>query len=352
MGRPSGDRRQQDIGRRRESADAREGWLLEPSELHSRRAPGNTCLSALRQGGNGTLTDHINDSKGCGGVMRVAPVGLAYPEDSKRAFRVAAEAAALTHGHPSGYLSAGALALIISEMLQGKDLREAIADAQAELPSCEEHDEMSDWLERTLAFADQGREAVTPESIDEFGGGWVGEEALAISLVCALVADDFSDGVKLAVNHSGDSDSTGQIAGAILGLQHGAEGIPARALEELELREAIDELAGELHDRFGAKETLTAYRGAMLGSAVGDALGGAVEFMSTPQIFTKFPGGISRYAAAYGKRGAITDNTQMTLFTAEGLLLADQTGEDDPVENIRQAYLRWLETQTGRSSGF
>jgi len=331
---------------------APDGWLLALPELHSRRAPGNTCLSALRQGGNGTVEDHINDSKGCGGVMRIAPVALAYPRDPKRSFRVAAEAAALTHGHPSGYLSAGALASIMTEVLQGKELCEAIADAQRELPSWDGHEEMSHWLERTLAFAEQGREAVTPESIDEFAAGWVGEEALAIGLICALVADDFSDGVKLAVNHSGDSDSTGQIAGAILGLKLGADGIPARALDELELCDAIDELACQLHERFGDKEMLDAYRGAMLGSAVGDALGGAVEFLSSAQILARFPGWISSYATAYGKRGAITDDTQMTLFTAEGLLLADQAGENDPVESIRRAYLRWLETQTGNSSGY
>jgi len=51
------------------------------------------------------------NSKGCGGVMRVAPVGLVskgfQPEQT---FQLAAEAAACTHGHPSGYLSAGAMA--------------------------------------------------------------------------------------------------------------------------------------------------------------------------------------------------------------------------------------------------
>ena len=60
----------------------RVSWLMDVRELYVRRAPGNTCLSAL--GGRthkseyATIQKPINESKGCGGVMRVAPVGLFY----------------------------------------------------------------------------------------------------------------------------------------------------------------------------------------------------------------------------------------------------------------------------------
>jgi ADP-ribosylglycohydrolase len=56
-----------------------------------------------------------------------------------------------------------------------------------------------------------------PEALVRLGGGWVGEEALAIAVTCAIGAPDFHDGVLAAVNHSGDSDSTGAIAGNLLG---------------------------------------------------------------------------------------------------------------------------------------
>ena len=55
----------------------------------------------------------------------------------------------------------------------------------------------------------------------------------------------------LAVNHSGDSDSTGSIAGNILGLIHGEEGIPARWLEGLEVRDLIAAVATDLWLHFG-----------------------------------------------------------------------------------------------------
>jgi ADP-ribosylglycohydrolase len=60
-------------------------------------------MSALGDGGKGSINHPLNNSKGCGGVMQVAPIGLVSkglkPEQT---FQMAAEAAAFTHGHPSG----------------------------------------------------------------------------------------------------------------------------------------------------------------------------------------------------------------------------------------------------------
>ena len=70
-------------------------------------------------------------------------------------------------------------------------------------------------------------------------------------------------------------------------------------------------------------DTRDRFLGCLLGGAVGDALGAPVEFMSRAAILGKFgPDGITDYAPIYGGLGRITDDTQMTLFTAEGLLRA------------------------------
>jgi len=75
--------------------------------------------------------------------------------------------------------------------------------------------------------------------------------------------------------------------------------------------------------RFSHDEPLTRAARSLEGLSVGDALGAPVEFLSLVDIRRHFgPEGISDYAPAYGRRGAITDDTQMTLFTAEGLLRA------------------------------
>ncbi|MEU4232338.1 ADP-ribosylglycohydrolase family protein [Nonomuraea sp. NPDC026600] len=86
-------------------------------------------------------------------------------------------------------------------------------------------------------------------------------------------------------------------------------------------------------------------RGCLLGGAIGDALGAPIEFHSLREIRKHWGNdGISGYAADWrGKTGLITDDTQMTLFTVEGLTRAETA--DGAVESVRQAYQRWLDTQ-------
>lgn len=225
-----------------------QGWLFQQRPLHSRRAPGNTCVSALR---SKEALEHVNnDSKGCGGVMRIAPVGLfaqrarsyGAPQD---AFKLGAELAALTHGHPTGFLTGGVMAVLILTLANGASLREAIAAAKPLLCAEPGHEETLRAIEMAETLA--GAKLPHEEAIARLGQGWVADEALAISLYCALVADDFRHGVILAVNHDGDSDSTGSITGNLLGTLHGVTAIPPAWLEPLELRDVIAELAEDLY---------------------------------------------------------------------------------------------------------
>jgi ADP-ribosylglycohydrolase len=223
---------------------AQDGWLFQVRGLHSWRAPGNTCLSALRVGLEAPAVA-ANDSKGCGAVMRAAPFGL-FPVlgDAERAFEVAAQCGALTHGHVSGYLSAGHLAATVAGLREGMALPAALAQADAILQRREGHGETSRALAAAYLLAERG--PPSPEALETLGGGWVGEEALAIAVCCALTAEDFAAGVLRAVNHSGDSDSTGAITGNLLGALWGEAAIPPAWLAELELREEIGRLADDL----------------------------------------------------------------------------------------------------------
>jgi len=208
-----------------------DGVLTGYRDLFSLRAPGNSCLSALKSGNFGTTDNPINNSKGCGGVMRMAPVGLMY-EDIEKAFQIGCQCAALTHGHPTGYLASGAFASIISGITSGESLEKGIDDSILILKNTNDSKE-------TLK-----------DIIKKMGEGWIAEEALGISIYCALVAsDDFKKAVLLAVNHSGDSDSTGSITGNILGAMHGTECIPENWLQNLELRELIEETARDLFEQ-------------------------------------------------------------------------------------------------------
>jgi hypothetical protein len=97
-------------------------------------------------------------------------------------------------------------------------------------------------------------------------------------------------------------------------------------------------------------------RASLILGAVGDALGAAVEFMKRDEIVAKYGDspnaikGIQLLDEAYGKKGAITDDTQMTLFAADGLLSAYKRGAERGILGEYSgytlfSYLRWLETQ-------
>jgi len=220
-----------------------DGWLLGVKGLNASRGPGTTCLSALLSRKAGSIDDPLNNSKGCGGVMRVAPAGLAFTGD--KAFSMAAEFAALTHGHPSGYLSAGTLAYIIYCIIEGQEIESAVSHALVELESHKNHQECSTCLRNAISLVDSG--IPDQQAILQIGEGWVGEEALAIAVYCALkYQNDMRGALIAAVNHDGDSDSTGAITGNILGAYLGVSAIPKEWLEKLELREVITQLADDL----------------------------------------------------------------------------------------------------------
>lgn len=243
----------QEISQRGLSAAAKSGWLLQQRKLFSRRSPGTTCLSALHSN-RGKVTRAANDSKGCGGVMRIAPVGMYFAHalirDRNRdrlipgIFATGSDLAAITHGHPSGCLSAGVLAVIVGLVLAGSPLKEAIGAAKDELRNHTSHKETLAAIEQAEALA-QARPRER-SALRVMGKGFVAEEALAMGLYCALSAPDFEDGIILAVNHSGDSDSTGSITGNLLGAAAGVEAIPDRWLANLELRTTIEALADDL----------------------------------------------------------------------------------------------------------
>ncbi len=228
-------------------------WLVNVPALFSRRAPGNTCLSALAAGGNGTMERPLNHSKGCGGVMRAAPIGLYFndrPYFQEETDRLGAKAAVLTHGHELGYLPAAMLAHIVSRVSgHGDTVAAAVQDAMAALPAvfpkAKHVDELLVLMKKAVDLAGEGGDDLA--AIRQLGEGWYGDEALAIAVYCAVrYAGDFERGVIAAVNHDGDSDSTGSIAGNILGAALGYDAIPQKFLDKLELRGVIEEVAEDL----------------------------------------------------------------------------------------------------------
>lgn len=240
-------------------------WLMDVPELYVRRAPGNTCLSALHTEASGKRAE--NNSCGCGGVMRTAPLALlnyihGYADgDMAYCDMCAAEAARITHKHPLGFIPSAVLNHILMELLAGtesiekaveKGLR-ALPDILSEEDGNKPYGEL--WpkdvatLRKLIVQAIESAHENTPDpvSIESIGGGWTGHEALAIAIYSAIKhKDSFEDAVISAVNHSGDSDSTGAICGNIMGCLLGRRAIPAHFTNNLELLPVIEEMGEDL----------------------------------------------------------------------------------------------------------
>lgn len=227
--------------------NAPHGWLASRPALRVRRAPGNTCLSALEMGADGSIENRINDSKGCGGVMRTAPIGFLQGIDL---FDLGVRAAALTHGHVDGWIPAGILPRIISRLIQGEEKFLAVRNG---------YSDGSEWghvygeqgtTHRYLIARELGRKLrFNPrKAIKLIGKGWVGDEALAIAIYAFLSGRDFTDVVRRASNHDGDSDSTASIAGQLWGAMHGVSDIPHAWARRLDVFDEILELVQQMQN--------------------------------------------------------------------------------------------------------
>lgn len=245
-------------------------WLLDVPELYARRAPGNTCLSALEAESRGQEPN--NNSCGCGGVMRTAPLALLnyvhkYANgDVLYCDMCAAEAARITHKHPLGFIPSAILNHILMEMMAGLEDRQLrpeyfVEKALSALPEVtSEPDKHKTYGELWPKYIAEQRALIAkaldlaytdtpdPVAIESIGGGWTGQEALAIAIYSAVKhPESFEAAIISSVNHSGDSDSTGAVCGNIMGCLLGRKAIPAHYTDNLELLSVIEEMANDLY---------------------------------------------------------------------------------------------------------
>ena len=250
-------------------------WLCSLPEMAHRRAPGVTCLSACDRLINGDEVS--NDSKGCGGIMRVAPLALLSASvvakygrgiyDGDEMFKAGCYIARVTHLHPLGFLPAG----MMTELLYKLVLR-STERAKADFVSLVEDtlktlDRVypNEYIEDKRYLANITRRAITlaqsdvadADAIRKLGEGWVAEETWAIALYCAMRhLDSVEDAIIASVNHDGDSDSTGSVCGNIMGAIYGYEHIKERNIfcpegckleDTLELSEITLAMADDLY---------------------------------------------------------------------------------------------------------
>ncbi|MCJ1679128.1 ADP-ribosylglycohydrolase family protein [Streptomyces sp. APSN-46.1] len=222
------------------------GWLAQEEWLYARRGPAPACMTGFADDVLGTLDQPKNPTaRDAAATTRSAPFGLLVGWDPALVLQLAVECAAQSHGRPTAYLSAGAFAVIVHGLTRGEPLHASVQRALSLLSTRPAHQPVTDALQRAVTAVTGA--APGPNVVESLspGDGRDAEDTLAVAVYCALVAEDVPHGLRLAVNHGGDSTATGALCGALLGALHGETALPPAWLADLEGRAAILELADD-----------------------------------------------------------------------------------------------------------
>jgi ADP-ribosyl-[dinitrogen reductase] hydrolase len=228
------------------------------AELYKRQAPGHTCLTALMTSIEtqcyGSLTSKINDSKGCGGIMRTAPIAF-LDLDLKDTFRLGCMQAAITHTHPDGYLSSGFFSAMIKLLSNNYDIEDAYTQSMHILKSYKNSIGLIKYLEKVIVVSKQKNILQGDELNSVIGLGWTGDEALGIALYSVLKEDNLEGVLNLSTNHSGDSDSTASLAAQLYTAKNGLDNKYYDFLEKLDVKEPFKILMALLEKQYSNKST-------------------------------------------------------------------------------------------------
>lgn len=225
-------------------------WIDAQVLLRQRRAPCPASISGLRSGEMGTRKRPVNPGAAdAGTVARSAPFGLLPYVPADTLDRIAMDAAALTHGHPSAHHSAAVVCTLVRSVVTGSGtLREAVADAVTRAQVCG-IPELGAGIETAVSRADAGAEPGTGcHGVDGSTGA---VDALAAA-VYAVLAGDTGDGpqehfraaVALAADDGGSA--AGALAGGILGAFYGRAALPGEWLAVLEGADVVTAMADAL----------------------------------------------------------------------------------------------------------
>ncbi|MDP9459863.1 MAG: ADP-ribosylglycohydrolase family protein [Actinomycetota bacterium] len=236
-----------------------DGWLVGVPALAERRGSAPATVSALKSGTQGRRDRPATQSMGSHGLIRTLPVSV-VGMPSPRTFELAADVAALTHGHPSGFITAADGALLATTLLTGRGLQAGVDEAERLIA---EVNPGSDHVGAYARAADEGR--ISPGEPGLLAQHAYDRTAFAALRGALYVAGSFPRPEQvlgaLTFAARGPGSGVAAVAGALLGAVHGLDALPPALVSRLELAWAADTLArdlvSEIVDSPGGQETWT-----------------------------------------------------------------------------------------------
>ncbi|MBN1386665.1 ADP-ribosylglycohydrolase family protein [Candidatus Woesearchaeota archaeon] len=189
------------------------------------------------------------DSLGCGSVMRAHPIGLFFRDNMPDMKKNSDLQSRITHNGEESSASSLLLCYAVSLASQYKpedggipqDFYKRILD----LSGCSGtlHDELKDYADN------QNLTLLELVELKKGGRGPVGTVTVAVDSFMRS-PDDFRDVIIRAINHSGDSDSVGSMAGAMAGAYNGFSRIPEDMVKPLYRKDDLIELGKQLYKAY------------------------------------------------------------------------------------------------------
>jgi ADP-ribosyl-[dinitrogen reductase] hydrolase len=206
---------------------------------------GTTVSGALRRfqkSGNPFSGMTAKWTSGNGSIMRLAPIPIAYRQDTALAVFFAKQSSSTTHRAELCLDACGLLAAQLVELLQGGDKESLLrvsypaqTDAIATL-------QQFDFIDKNYR--------------DLRGTGYV-LESLEAALWCFWHTHCYADCILAAANLGDDADTTAAIAGQLAGAYYGYKGIREDWLQHLYWHDEICALADQLYDLRPTRDDLT-----------------------------------------------------------------------------------------------
>jgi ADP-ribosyl-[dinitrogen reductase] hydrolase len=219
----------------------------------SHRAPGGTCMEAVRKLGAGRhwrQSGALANGKGNGSAMRAGIVGARYWKDAPLAFRVGCLTSVNTHNNLESILAAGMVAFLVARSIQGCGFPEAVAEGLAlcadfenqipdyptnTVPMNNTRDGQSPW--KAIASFSRGfilgdaADVTVAEFLKENGNDFTSVPAVAEAIFFNARHDNFDEMALECANASDDSDTITAIAGTIAGARFGFAEIGASGVD-------------------------------------------------------------------------------------------------------------------------
>ncbi|MDY0234801.1 MAG: ADP-ribosylglycohydrolase family protein [Gudongella sp.] len=199
----------------------------------------------LECGGN-TLRDNGN-----GSLMRILPIvfylRVKYGRDfvgNDEAFQIIHNISGLTHAHKRSQIACGIYISIASEILEKKDLYEAIELGISK--AMEYYRNQDGFMDELHHYMRIERKDFKNTNVDKIKSSGYVVETLEAAIWCLLNTTNYKDCVLKAVNLGEDTDTVAAVAGGLAGLYYGYSEIPMEWLEIIVKKKYVEKLCDGL----------------------------------------------------------------------------------------------------------